>query len=104
MMNKLSNPVAFASTPLHENDEPILKQPTSEVYEEIIGEEEMNRIEREMSSISESFFVHPSSKPVKDENEEDAYTQPSNNNNSLCSLRLVSIIKSLYILQTNTTW
>jgi hypothetical protein len=86
MMNKLSNPVAFASTPLHENDEPILKQP-SKVHEEIVGEEEMNRIEREMSTISESFFVHPSIKPTKDENEEDAYTQSGNTNNSTDSIR-----------------
>ncbi|CAO3650722.1 unnamed protein product [Mucor hiemalis] len=61
MMDRLSNPVAFTSAPLHEKDEPILDKPRK-VYTETVGEEELSRIEREMSSISESFFVP--NKPV----------------------------------------
>ena len=60
MMDKLSNPVAFTSTPLHETDEPILKDPTlannTNPMEE--NDDEISRIEREMQSISQSFFLH----------------------------------------------
>ncbi|KAG2194420.1 hypothetical protein INT47_003131 [Mucor saturninus] len=65
MMNKLS-------TPLHVKDESALNA-TSEtnVYEVIVDEEETSRIEREMASIIESFFVSPAStKKI----EEDQYT------------------------------
>lgn len=60
MMDKLSNPVAFASTPLHENDDPtpIIQHHSTEKYDAAINEEESSRIEREMSSISESFFMY----------------------------------------------
>jgi hypothetical protein len=70
MMDKLSNPVAFTSAPLHENDDPIPKQNGSAA----VDEEESIRIEREMSSIIESFF----GQPTRDKEDEEAYTQNKN--------------------------
>lgn len=67
MMDRLSNPVAFTSAPIHDNDEPILDKPHQVMSGESVGEEEQSRIEREMSSISECFFAP--NKPVTKEEE-----------------------------------
>lgn len=79
MMNKLSNPVAFASTPLHENDDPtpIVQQQSTEIYGTAINEEESNRIEREMSSIIESFFSY------KEDDHEDTTKLQSSSKHSI---------------------
>lgn len=69
-MDKLSNPVAFTSAPIHENDDPVPKRHNASA----VDEEESIRIEREMSSIIESFFGQPKDK----EGEEEAYTQQNN--------------------------
>lgn len=81
MMNKLSTPVA--PSPLHRNDDPTPVQPHNDtnMYDAVVDEEESNRIEKEMSSIIESFFVSPVDNR-KDEEEEDNYTQ-SNSHHSL---------------------
>lgn len=68
-MDRLSNPVAFTSAPIHENDEPILDKPHQVLNGESVGEEEQSRIEREMSSISECFFAP--NKPVTEEEDSD---------------------------------
>ncbi|KAI8048437.1 hypothetical protein BDF21DRAFT_433398 [Thamnidium elegans] len=79
MMNKLSNPVAFASAPLHENDDPtpIVQQRFTEIYGTAINEEESNRIEQEMSSIIESFFSY------KEDDHEDTTKLQSNSKHSI---------------------
>lgn len=62
------------STPLQVKDESTFNTPSeTNVYEVIVDEEETSRIEREMASIIESFFVSPGNKKI----EEDQYTQKS---------------------------
>lgn len=79
MMNKISNPVAFASVPLHDKDDPtpIVQQRPTEVDGTSINDEESNRIEREMSSIIESFFSY------KEEDKEDGVKTQSNSDHSI---------------------
>jgi hypothetical protein len=61
MMDKLSDSVAITSNPVNKDD----------------GEDESERIQREMSLISESFFSTPGGK----EDQPIQYTHPSNDSN-----------------------
>ncbi|KAI8888143.1 hypothetical protein K501DRAFT_174091, partial [Backusella circina FSU 941] len=104
LVDKLSNPVAFASAPLNEHDTPTNAQPTP-VSE--VDEEEANRITKEMSSVLESYFVISNDNMKKIIPEEEDVSTPNSASTSIeqnkqLNKRVKELKKQVYCLERKT--
>lgn len=71
MVDKLSKPLILPSSGSIDSTDDFMSATSSPIYYDTTDNpQETDRIEREMSSISESFFVSSAAKEGKEENEE----------------------------------